>query len=106
MKLLLDENIPHDLRHFLPGHEVFTVAYMGWSSVENGALLQKAGEQGFDAMVTMDSGVEYEQHLPTLPIAVIILKSKTNKLDDIRPLLPALMRVLANLEPKTIVRVG
>ncbi|MDZ4659401.1 MAG: DUF5615 family PIN-like protein [Bythopirellula sp.] len=58
MKLLLDENIPHDLRHFLPGYEVFTVAYLGWSSIENGELLQKAGEQGFDAMITKDSGVE------------------------------------------------
>jgi len=29
MKLLLDENLPHDLRHFLPGHEVVTVAYLG-----------------------------------------------------------------------------
>lgn len=106
MKLLLDENIPHDLRHFLPGYEVFTVAYLGWSSIENGELLQKAGDQGFDAMITKDSGVEYEQHLATLPVAVVILKSKTNKLDDIRPLLPELMRVLVNLEPKAIVRVG
>ena len=30
MKILLDENVPHDLRHFLPGFEVFTVTYMGW----------------------------------------------------------------------------
>ncbi len=35
MKLLLDENLPHQLRHEVPGHEVFTVAYMGWS----GAIL-------------------------------------------------------------------
>ncbi len=33
MKVLLDENLPHDLRHFLPGHEVFTVAYRGWAGL-------------------------------------------------------------------------
>ena len=27
MKILLDENLPHDLRYFLSGHEVSTVAY-------------------------------------------------------------------------------
>lgn len=106
MKVLLDENIPHDLRHFLAGYEVFTVAYMGWSGIENGELLQKAAQDGFDAMITKDSGVAYEQHLPTLPVAVLILKSKTNKLEDIRPLIPATMVVLANLRPKSIVRVG
>jgi predicted nuclease of predicted toxin-antitoxin system len=106
MKILLDENIPHDLRHFLAGYDVFTVAYMGWSSIENGELLAKAGEGGFDAMITKDSGVEYEQHLAALPVAVLILRSKTNKLEDIRPLLPAMMGVLANLQPKSIVRVG
>jgi len=29
MKLLLDENIPHDFRHVLAGHDEFNVAYMG-----------------------------------------------------------------------------
>jgi hypothetical protein len=29
MKLLLDENLPHQLRNEIAGHEVFTVAYMG-----------------------------------------------------------------------------
>jgi predicted nuclease of predicted toxin-antitoxin system len=106
MKILLDENIPHDLRHFLPGYEVFTVAYLCWSSIENGELLKKAGEEGFDVMITKDSGVKYEQHLARLPVAVVILKAKTNRLDDIRPLLPELMNVLANLQPKAIVQIG
>ena len=54
MKILLDENLPHDLRYFLPGHEVFTVAYMGWSGSENGELLTIAGDSGFDVMLTKD----------------------------------------------------
>lgn len=39
MKLLLDENLPHQLRHEIAGHECSTVAFMGWSGVENGELL-------------------------------------------------------------------
>jgi predicted nuclease of predicted toxin-antitoxin system len=27
MKVLLDENLPHALRHHLPGHDVYTVTY-------------------------------------------------------------------------------
>ncbi len=67
MKLLLDENLPHDLRYFLTGHDVFTVSYMKWKSVENGDLLLAAGDAGFDVMLTLDSGVEYEQHLARFP---------------------------------------
>ena len=106
MKLLLDENLPHDLRHLLPGHDVFTVAYMGWSGVENGDLLKAAADSGFEVMLTKDSGVEYEQHLPSLRIALLVMKAKTNKLDDIRPLLPRVLAELATLQPRTLVRVG
>ena len=73
MKVLLDENLPHDLRHELPGHEVFTVAYMGWSSLENGDLLSAAAAAAFDVMLTKDSGVEYQQNLPNLPLAVVVV---------------------------------
>ena len=42
MKLLLDENLPHALRRELPGHDAFTVQYMGWSRAKNGQLLAMA----------------------------------------------------------------
>jgi predicted nuclease of predicted toxin-antitoxin system len=34
MKILLDENLPHELRRLLPGHDAFTVAYLGWSGTK------------------------------------------------------------------------
>ena len=46
MKVLLDENLPHDLRKLLPGHDVFTVAYLGWAGVKNGELLRRAAADG------------------------------------------------------------
>lgn len=50
MKLLLDENLPHQMRLELPGHEVFTAAYMNWGGIENGELLRQAAAEGFDAL--------------------------------------------------------
>ena len=106
MRILLDENLPHDPRHFLSGHEVFTVAYMGWSGFENGELLRAAGQKGFDAVLTKDSGISYEQPISALPIAVVLIHAKTNKLDDIRPLVPEILTALSKLQPKTLVHVG
>jgi hypothetical protein len=57
MKLLLDENLRHALRHELPGHDVFTAHYLGWSGISNGELLNRAAAAGFEAILTMDSAV-------------------------------------------------
>lgn len=105
MKILLDENLPHSLRHEIPGHDVFTVAFMGWSGVKNGVLLSQAAAAGFDAFITKDVGVRYQQNPSTLPLAVVILRAASNDIDDIRPLLPKLLGVLAALAPKSVVEV-
>ena len=105
MKLLLDENLPHQLRHDLPGHDCSTVAFMGWGGIENGELLRCAASAGFDALVTKDANVQYEQNLVNLPLAVVILHAASNDIDDIRPLLPALLRALTALPPKEITHV-
>jgi len=106
VKVLLDENLPHDLRFELPGHDISTVAFMGWQGVGNGELLAKAAAAGFDCMISKDSGLRYEQNLNALPIAVVVLRTKTHKLEDIRPLLPLLLAAVASLVPKSIVRIG
>jgi predicted nuclease of predicted toxin-antitoxin system len=106
MKLLLDENLPHRLRPLLVGHEVFTVAYMKWNGIENGELLALAGNHGFDAIVTKDNGMPYEQNTATLPCGLIILAAPSNALDDIKPLVPKILARLQSLTPKTVVRIG
>jgi hypothetical protein len=105
VKILLDENLPHDLRHHLPGHEIFTTRYMGWSGVANGELLHLAAAQAFDAMLTLDNGVAYQQNIQSLPIAVVILSAVSNDLTDLLPLVPAILAALSTLTSKTIVRV-
>lgn len=106
MKLLLDENLPHQVRLELPGHEVFTAAYMRWSGIENGELLRLAAEAGFDAVITNDRGLEYEQNLDTLPIAVVVVLAKSNTLEAMRPLYPELLSTLSRLQPRQFVKLA
>lgn len=105
MKLLLDENLPHQLRHELPGQDCYTVAFMGWGGVENGELLRQAASAGFNALLTKDTGVPYERNLTNLPLAVVILHAPSNDIDDIRPVLPALLQALTTLRPNEITHV-
>jgi predicted nuclease of predicted toxin-antitoxin system len=107
MKVLLDENLPHELRPLLmPMHDVHTVSYLGWSAIENGELLSRAASNGFDVLITHDQGIEHEQNLASLPLSVVVIRAKTNKIDDIRPLVPELLSALGSLEPRSLVRVG
>jgi len=68
--VLLDEDLPHDLRHELVGHEAVTVAYMGWGGIENGELLALAADAGIEAVLTKDLGIRYQQNPALLPVAV------------------------------------
>src|SRR3954462_10728975 len=106
MKLLLDENLPHRMRHELPGHEVFTTAYMQWGGVENGELLKLAASAGFDAVITNDRGLEHEQNLDSLPLAVVVVLVKVNTIEAMRPLYPGLLNVLQSLRPRQFIKLG
>jgi hypothetical protein len=76
------------------------------AGIENGELLTLAAQNGFDAFVTKDLGISYEQNPAKLPCAVVILQAASNSIRDIRPLVPALLSALATLKPKSIVRVN
>ena len=104
MRLLLDESVPAALRHHLPGHSVKTVKEKGWVGMKNGALLSHAAAE-FDALITVDKNLPYQQNLKKLPLAVVVLDAHSNALPALLPLLSNLMAVLAKLTPCTIVRV-
>lgn len=100
MRLLLDESVPATLRRDLPGHDVRTVVEMGWSGVKNGELLALAAAL-FDALVTVDKNMPFQQNLAALPVALVVLDSISNEAHVLRRLLPPLERELASLRPKT-----
>ena len=82
-----------------------TVAQEGWARFENGQLLRVSAAK-FDVLVTADQNLEFQQNLATLPIAVIVLVAESNRLESLEPLIPKVLEVLAEIQPKTLVRVG
>jgi predicted nuclease of predicted toxin-antitoxin system len=105
MRLLLDESVPARLYKSLPNHHVSTAVREGWSGVKNGKLLALAAAS-FDAFITVDKNLRYQQNLQTLPIAVVVLDGHSNELHALLPLIPALEAALATLRPCTFVQVA
>jgi len=76
------------------------VVEAGWSGIKNGKLLILAAAE-FDAFITVDKNLSFQQNLEKLPIAVVVLDAVSNELSVLAPLVPALLRELASLKPKT-----
>lgn len=105
MRILLDECVPRRFRRELPEHEVRTVPEMGWASFQNGALLAAASGR-FDVLVTTDQRLSYQHGISTLAIAVVVLVARRNKLEFLLPLVPELRKVLEEVKPGEVRRVG
>jgi hypothetical protein len=105
VRLLLDESLPRPLAALLIGHDVRTVAQMGWQGLANGALLRQAAVR-FDAVVTADQNIQFQQNVNTLPISVVVFVAASNRLESLEPLIPSVLRALETLEPRTLARVG
>ena len=95
MKVLLDECIPRPIRRFLTGHDISTIEQSGWKGLENGELLQKA-EVTFDAFITADKNLRYQQNLASRGIA--ILELPTNDWRELRPRISEIQRALDSLK--------
>lgn len=105
MRILLDESLPHDLAPLIEGHTVSTVRDEGWSGIGNGKLLALAATR-FDAFITADRNLEFQQNLAKLPLAVIVLAARKNRIQDIQPLLPELAPLLNHLPPRVLRKIG
>jgi len=93
VKVLLDKCVDRRLAREIPGHEIQTVTGLGWALVKNGELLVRA-EGRFDAFVTVDRNLAFQQATHRFPFAVVILHARSNRLADLRPLVPRLLEVL------------
>ena len=80
----------------LAWHEVKTVPQMGWSGIKNGELLALA-ERTFDVFITVDRNLSFQQNLLKFNIAVLVLHAPSNRLADLRPLIPKVLSILPML---------
>lgn len=105
MKILLDECVDRRLAPDLVGHSVSTVPKMGWAGIKNGALLALA-EKEFDAFITVDRKLSAQQDPAKFQIAVLLLRARTNRLQDIRPLVPELLKTIERATAGALTTVG
>ena len=105
MRILLDENLPRKLAGHLIGHTCRAVVECGWSGKKNGELLGLADPQ-FDVLLTLDKNLPYQQNLDTKRIAVLIVRARSNRIQDLLPVISECLAALERIQPRQVVRVG
>jgi hypothetical protein len=98
MRVLLDGNLPRAFGALLTGHRVQTVHQRRWSHLDDGPLLN-AAEPEFDAFVTMDQNLRFQQNLRGRRIRIVLLRGPSNTLPALAPIAPALLDALASMVP-------
>ncbi len=94
-----------DLGPELVGHQVDTVVGLGWGGVKNSELMHRAREQ-FDAFVTMDRNIEFQQNIPKLGFGVLLVRAVSNRMVHLQPLVPSILEALKELRRGELLRVG
>ena len=104
--MLLDENLPRRLtREFDEDHEAQTVGQCGWKGKENGELLGTA-ESEFDVFLTTDQGIPHQQNLAQIELGIVILRARSNRLADLKPLMNAVNRRIRELKAGEVIEVA
>jgi hypothetical protein len=86
VRVLLDENLPHDLAKELTGHVV------------------SSGE--CDVFVTIDGSIEHQENFTNLAFGVVVINALANRMAHLLLVVPELLRAIDAVRPGEIRHVG
>jgi hypothetical protein len=78
---------------------------MDWADLDDGPLLDAMAER-FDVLITVDKSLPKQQRISDRPLAVVVLRAKTNRLADLLPLAPKLRAMLENARPGQVYEIS
>jgi len=67
--------------------------------------LRAAVSAGFQVIVTADSKLRYQQNLPKIGIAAVVVTHVRNRIEDLRPLIPRIAEAIATIKPGEVTEI-
>jgi predicted nuclease of predicted toxin-antitoxin system len=105
MRVLLDGNLPRAFAVLLPGHRVTTIHQRRWSDLDDRPLLD-AAEAEYDAFITMDQSLRFQQNLRGRSLRILVLRAPRNTLPALTPLAPLVLSALPAMAPGELRVIG
>jgi hypothetical protein len=103
LKVFFDEGVPEPLERYLPNHKIETVGRLGWKGTRNGQLLAAVESAGFEAFITNDQRMEFEQNLLRRPFAILLLS--TNHWPTMEPYAEKIASALQDCKPGSLTQI-
>jgi hypothetical protein len=79
MRILLDQNVPVGVQSTIftrrPDAEIRLAYDMGWARLQNGELLARAEDSGFDLLLTADQNMAYQRNMTARKIRLVVLRT-------------------------------
>lgn len=85
-----------------PATKVHTAEWAGFKGMKNGSLLREAEAAGYDVFLTTDQGIPHQQNLAQRRISILVIRSRTNQLEDLLPVAQTILSRLAEIQPGQI----
>ena len=86
------------IRYSPESHEA-SPQWAGLKGKQNGELLRAAEVAGYDVLLTVDQGMPHQQRLANRKLSIIVVRSRTNQIEDLLPLVEAILRALETIRP-------
>ena len=94
MKLLLDENLPKRLKNDFLWHDVYTMHELNWCGITDRELMQLLIRNKFDALLTFDKNLSYQQNFQKYSITIFVLTAINNSYRELKKLAPIILNYL------------
>ena len=103
MLILFDHATPRALRRHLAGHTIHTAEQLGWERLANGLLIARAEESGYELLISVDQGIQYQQNLAARRVAILVLMK--NDWSLIRPHTDTINVAINRIQPGDYVEI-
>ena len=104
MRILLDECVNPRVKRAFTGHDVRTVAEVGWRTIEDRPLLELV-QGNFDVFVTIDRSLEYQQNLRKLDFGIVIVHVPKNRIACYEPIFGQILAAAEDARPGRVLHV-
>src|SRR4051794_1126375 len=88
------------------GYDIRSALRIGWAGKKNGELLRDMVAEGYEILLTTDRNLPYQQNLRKSGIAVIVLAGRSNRLEDLIPLVSSVLAALTSIQPGDVVEIS
>ena len=103
MRILLDHDVPTQLRLLFRGHLALTARQMSWDTLSNGRLIAAAEARNFDVLLTADKKMVHQQGHLQRKISLVVLSSSL--MLHLKPNFPLILAAVERSTPGSFEKV-